>query len=822
MSTDLATFSESELKMRYKEPFLTAGLNKKLAVAVPSGIYRGFRLAIDASAGDRTVDIQADSDVSDHVAIYLTETDGYALTIRRTSGDFLVLLTAYDSETVILALHASYTIGGTTSGVLRAYTEAEYAAAAEKDELLVLGKVDVPAAGNPIEASMVHQTGRSMAWQAEASDAVYWAPLVKNPSFEWATSANFERSVAYWELEVTGGSALAEWQAVSTSPRSGVHHLQLWMLTSGTVNGEVRQKIYTRVWEGQRLRVRFYKRASQIAASGTLTFSAVYTNDTGVTPIMTTQPNFEIDIDLSALDSDYVEVEAILEVPSGYSLTHLKEIKFAAQSLEYSSTGAAVWIDDVQVWLETTPLDRFLDADAKPAALLPELTLFDPTSDYSDLDEQALLRFVSNMLRVERRDEQSGSVTPVGMQLFGQLLGIGSGLLASPAEARNERISAPFDSSLAESFTLLFEAEDLATGSTNQGNLRIWLVSSGLNPGIAVTINCSWNGSVWSQDDATEISTKMVMDLGKTQYFWKAIGGGTWDDLSWDGSSFGLSPEVDSSWISAFLNGSTLLGNSLLSTEAEANTARLIAPSSAEGTALLRTFIFHLPESTLTTYGVRIYRSSSPTLQEAIEFVVNASWNVSTDEWDYDDSGENAFRLAIGEAGFFLQWYNATDGWAEGDWYDIFRVGTSLSYFGIYNRNLRWLDTTAVSNPPAPATMIANQLYAKNIIKGWAIIESGSGTPTVLDSFNLNQAGWSGGGNQILNMNVLTDLNSDNYTVVATVGAILTNAPVFATVFSRLAGSFQVAVRDEGAAVWRDLSSTTYHINLIVIGEQDS
>ena len=150
MPIDQFTFTADETTMRFKQPFATEGLNKKLAVATPPGIYRGFRLRHDVTAGkDRVVEVVADPTDSDHVAVYQTTT-GFSLTIRRTGGDFDLDLSDYTSQRVFITIFASYALGATTAAVFRTYTEAEFDAAAEKDELLVLGAVDVPASSTSV------------------------------------------------------------------------------------------------------------------------------------------------------------------------------------------------------------------------------------------------------------------------------------------------------------------------------------------------------------------------------------------------------------------------------------------------------------------------------------------------------------------------------------------------------------------------------------------------------------------------------------------------------------------------------------------------
>jgi len=800
MTTDLTTFAETEFRMRYKEPFLTAGLNKKLAVAVPTGIYRGFRLEVDAAAGDRTVDIQGDSD---HVAIYLTEADGYALTIRRTSGDFLIDLSAYESETVVLALYATYAIGFTTSVVLRAYTEAEYAGASEKDELLVLGSVDVPAAGNDIEASMLHPTGRSMAWRSEATEAVFWAQQVKNPSFEWSddSTPTYLRASAYWEAEVTGGSATATWAPSATSPNSGSYCMALDLTVIGTVNSEVRQKVYTRVHEGQRLLVRFYKQAVQAAASGTLIVYASYINEDGVEPLMATPANYSVTVDLSSPDTGYVEVEATLEVPVGYDLSHLQEIRVAAQNLEFTSTGTAVRIDDIQAWLETDVLDRYLADESKGSEQVSELTVVDPSSDFSDFGAQALIQFLTDTLRIARRDGTSGSaVAPVSLELLGQIYNLGANLVNSNSQQETPRVYAPLGDGATYRKTLIWESP--ATGGA--APLRLYAspgTSSG--GGFIFTVNALYNTTTnqWSRDVAGDsVGLWLTKSYGLQYTVREAADASPWVDWPWSfGATFRAATKEN------FIDGApTTLGNAMIYDTADALEARLIMPSDGR-----RTLIFEMP-NTGGEPGTRVYRIESGTFYFSMEITNNAYWDGSV--WNYDQVPHVATRVTFGPGTdlgeYFLsgqgtEYYNGSDGWAESAWSEPAMV--------------------LGGNPANTVDVQCNTLYAKNIIKAWASVETGNSPspPTIRDGFNIV-------GDSYVSERAYFDFNTamddDNFAIVCTyTSPNLSNITVVAQGMGKATSGFALEARDPDVADpgnLIDLRTTSLDFDVIVVGKQ--
>ena len=62
----LNAISNATVKVRWKEPYASEGLNRKVAVVIPAGVYRGLKLGVSASA--LSVDLQVDA-AGDHVAV---------------------------------------------------------------------------------------------------------------------------------------------------------------------------------------------------------------------------------------------------------------------------------------------------------------------------------------------------------------------------------------------------------------------------------------------------------------------------------------------------------------------------------------------------------------------------------------------------------------------------------------------------------------------------------------------------------------------------------------------------------------------------------
>jgi hypothetical protein len=341
--------------MRYRESYVTEGLNAKLAVNTPPGTYRGFRLATHGS--NDTITVEADAGSLDHVAIYQT-LDGFSLTVRKTGGDYAVDLSSLvdaAQKTWIITIYADYAVGSTTTAVLRAYEwlpTDEFTSAPEKGELVVLGMVTIPAGGGvPIPAGNIVPDKRSFGWANKAEEAVSWSALLKNGGFEFSwddLGGNFECASAWWWRETTVGDA--EWEIWTSAVHSGVKALA-WLHQGTPSTGTCAQDLGVPVEPGQLVRYRFYKKCLVVSTGGTCEFVFEWLDDGG-DPLSTT----DITIDLTGTDADFVEVTGTIAVPTGAYYLH--RVAFTNTTLNFGSSTEGFILDDVQVWLESKNQER--------------------------------------------------------------------------------------------------------------------------------------------------------------------------------------------------------------------------------------------------------------------------------------------------------------------------------------------------------------------------------------------------------------------------------------------------------------------------------
>lgn len=820
MTTDISTFAASEMMMRYQQPYVTEGLNQKLAAVQPRGVYRGFRLDPDAGLGDRTLQITADGSFGDHVAVYETTTD-YSITLHRSVGDFLVTLTAYASQTVYITLFATYSLGSTTAAVMRVYTEAEYAVAVEKDELVVLGKVDVPAAGNPITSVMIHDHERTMAWQNIAPEALGWTQLLKNSGFEWSVIGATDR------LAASGWDKGTQWVTSATGPLSG-NACMTYVHPGGTVTSSVRQYCTTPSSPGTRFRARVYKQILATPTGGSLTLRAVFMTTVGGLSTVS------IAVD-TVVDASYETIDQIFEAPTNTVV--LLYFEFALTTVTYAGTGTKIRLDDLSLWMETTLETLQAAHEVRGRLECSGLVLRDAVGAQGDL--AALVEFdkdspaVEGTIMVGRRDEVTGAAygQPV-LRTRGRAM-LGESLIDSVAHAAQPRVYTEIASDTVSYYTLLWQAEDRAGAD---GMLRIYAASVDSSPergGILITVNASWNqsGLEWGRDAG---GNSCVLRLGKTSGFTYQIHEATdptpWLDSAWTYSALDVAGPSDS--VSSLPNSTLRIGANLLAIAAQAMIARLqVQRIDTAVVTMGRTLIMDLPAPTVagTDCGFRIYRAYAAS-DEALEFVVNAVWNGGTQLWSKDNSPFQAVKLLISRFGAFLYYRSTSAAWADNAWESYLNLSLTDG-IGLDDRGVTIANTTTLTNPAATTVPSMNKLYAKNIVKAWATVSYGNGTSAVVvDGFNLKVDTTAADGyynivapptnDGKVRLEFLVAMDDVNYAVDVTSGGN-TADPIehTPTVSNKAVGKFDVSIHAFGVFLDMKGVGTTNTFNVIVLGQ---
>lgn len=725
MPTDVVTFAASETAMRFREPYTTDGLNRKFFGVVPPGIYRGFRLEVDAGLGDRTVNVAADPETNDHLAVVDTST-GYGLTVRKTGGDFLVDLSAYSSTTVVIALYSSYAVGATTSSVIRVFTQAEFTAlsTAARAEVVALGTVVVPVSGT-IAATSISGANRDMTWTRTSPEADAWTPLVLNPEFDDQASSTitaaaggtstsktvYDQNVPYWTFQITTTATHGyTFGVASTAPYVGERHLRLQatsVISPFTVSAFLLlPKVKPIFVYGRRFKVSFaYKTPVGFPVAGTVKVLALWANDDQAAPTRAQTVLGTLDLSVSA---SYKLFDSVFEAPSGnrifLGVALVNGDLYPAPSLTslQVNVGAApvelFHLDAFQIWMEN-PKGRSLsgmDNSITQIVGFEELVLreipFDTAKaavvagfDGDAADEvgnQARLHFT-------RADEDGAADVQAGLATSGQMA---AGVQHSGAggTGTTHRKKAPFRAVSAN--TRYKPILDSAVQYNGIPIIGLYAKDTGVGSGYALVIamNCRWNEAtlLWENLSLGGTAKPIKIEIGQIltntdvtsgiRFFTEAIGSATWGDGGWDESNFFLpaffAGGSDPEDLLGVIPGALSLGLKLasLGTDLSEAVARLLLTSDTGATtgtkALLQTW---LDQGQSTTPFREYFQRSGIT--HGHEKVWNALWDFAGNVWDQDDATKASARVSYNGSSvggtFSLQIREPGAGtWANGSW----------------------------------------------------------------------------------------------------------------------------------------------------------
>lgn len=499
----------TKIKMKWKEQYVSEGLNRKVIPSMPKGIYSGLRLIQNISS-PRQVEVSASPDVS-HAAVHQSVT-GFSTTYHDNAGGSTILSLVHadlDNQETVIALSIVYTIGADTTASWIAYPIADWNALtdAQRAERIVLGTVNVPAPATNITTAMILPTRRTVAWENEASGAVAWSPVVKNPSFEHGTTGGFTKySLSDWEAPTTTWSIGHVFQIGTTTVRSGAKSLELNKGSLGAGNCSIEQFQEIPVVPGQLINVTGWVRQLIAPTAGSYTFD-LYWGD--LDSIATTVTSVTASV-LTAVDAGFRRVSQVVAVPVATYV--LKKVRIQVSGVVTASTGIALVVDDFQVYVESgSPQAIAAAANSRLKQQLVSALVVETSDTYSLGQLAALLRFdkttpaSEGQLVIERRD-QVGTSLPPALSLPGRVVNLGNNLLGSEANALRARITAPVSVAGSVDFTLMWESVP-----SGQPGHRRYVSATGQ---LVETVNAVWGGASWSKDLAGVRATMFILDRG--------------------------------------------------------------------------------------------------------------------------------------------------------------------------------------------------------------------------------------------------------------------------------------------------------------------
>lgn len=528
----------SKIKMKWKETYVSEGLNRKVIPAMPKGIYSGFRL-IQSISSPRQVEVSSAPDGT-HAAVHQSAT-GFSTTYHDVAGVSTILdlsSASLDNQETIITLSITYIIGADTTANWIAYPIADWDALtdAQRAEKIVLGTVNVPAPATNITTAMILPNRRTVAWDSAAPGNVPWSPIVKNPSFEHGvTSGSGFYTISDWVINDTGSAANGFWRLGATTVRSGAKSLELQKPNLLALTKAAVQYQEIPVLPGQLVRVTGWVRQLIAPTAGTYTFD-LHWGDLDSVPSGSTSVVASV---IAATDAVFRKVDQIVEVPAAKYV--LKTVAIQASGVTTGSTGVALVVDDFQVYVEAgSPQALAAAANSRLEQQILAAAIFEDSIGYQVGQLSALLRFdkvtpaSEGSLKVERRDgDYSGANLPPSIDVFGRML-LGNQLLATEAKALKPRISAAVSVVGGVDFTLMWESVP-----SGQVGYRKYVSAAGE---LVETINAVWSGTGWSKDVGGVAALKETMTIvaqpQKIIHVRDAANNATWGDGSWDQDPF--------------------------------------------------------------------------------------------------------------------------------------------------------------------------------------------------------------------------------------------------------------------------------------------
>lgn len=497
----------SNIKMQWRQQYVTSGANKKMAGIIPSGIYRGLNLTTNVA--NNTISVVADAVHLDHLAVYETE-DGFSLTFR-DAANTIYTLTLTDpgllSQTIVITMFLDYQEGKDTSATFIAYTLAEYNAlsAGLRGELIVLGTVVNPASSNLISASAITPARRTVA--SFNQSLLAWRPLTINTGFERSPDNHVITGG-----EVEGWAFTDHWKTNSSDVASGTRCVEFNVPSAATYSENMKHYVGAGTIAGQKIMVKGLKKVVSAATGGTGQITVGYTAADGGSASEQTSTFI-----INATDGSYQDISNIFTAPAGAEV--VKYVGISLTAAVYGSSGAKLRVDNLRAFLEPVSAEDMqqLNDNRLRLATFGGLSLEDVNStSYGDLG--ALFLFKKNLpnttegeVQLLRKDGSTGA-SPA-WSLGGRLINLGSSLIDSEANALLPRIDLPVSTATDTDYTLLLKATPSGARA-----IRLYLGTTGR---FVLTSNFVWSNTQWTKDINGSQSSIMYLNGDELGAYWQ-------------------------------------------------------------------------------------------------------------------------------------------------------------------------------------------------------------------------------------------------------------------------------------------------------------
>jgi len=851
MAEDLATPSNALVKMRWKEPYVSEGLNKKLNGLVPPGVVRGGRLT--TSVVNSSVTISADPGTGDSIYSFI-DSNGHQLTFRQTGNIVLDLdVGTLPGTTAYIGLEVTYSISAATVVKWRGYSQAEIDA---DPNIVCIGSAVVPAVAALIPASDLDDDRRRTAWQSISRYMREAAQVIKNGDFEFASSGSGDDICPHWDFRIVGALGGVTYGIVTTgTPQVGDRHLQITCVGAAGQNFDLPHEVFYQVRGGETVKVKFWIKSTLTPGPGSGGEISVRVICCDEDPSNTVQTEIIQDLSLTTAGSfPYTEVEGTFRL--------LDNVRWIRVSITFSdnnqnSTGY-LYYDDIRMWIEQPQIDDGQVEGYGPLSdssiVARSIDIVPPRATYSSMDS-----FISQILSLKRTSPDVYEMLrrPDGTDNFLLKLVQGflefSGMDASASAAADPRIKSTIPDNATALYILLWELDNQGAGGSN---IRLYATDSSTpsnnHESFCIVINALWNGTQWSRGTAGKDSYRWDFSTdGFFGYLYPSASPALWDDTDWDSPgierySFSETSQNSIDLQTTFkdiincLEGANI--DKWLVIDSDLTQSGMAVPKIKGDIGEEATNTYHLlaefESDTASRKLIRIYGRITST-SAYLYITMNAKWDDTSGasgEWVLDVSSENAVRITLsGYSNFSMN--ISTRYWDEGGAGGANFTTWNLAYafdHDISNHRsspvvqdgiIEIVDATSFTNPAWNTSVYENSLYAKNIPKVWAYVSvtgtAGSRTITVEDGFGLDSVTLDGSGRLEFDF----DVNFNNFKYgVLTGGQIASSDDAIWQTAVRATSYVTIECVDAstGTPIDLDAVSTDFSMNMAVFGEHSS
>ena len=545
MATDLATPSNTLAKVRWREQYVSEGLNKKLNGMIPHGVIRGGRLGV--SGLNSRVVVEADPDTGDSIYSVIDAT-GHQLTFRQV-GDITLDLSAEAGNTVYIGLAVIYATSADTEVYWRAYTSAEIDA---DPTIVCLGSAVVPGSPAIIPETDLQGDRRTDGGLNISSGMRDWRQVLVNPSFEGhevtANLSSGEQSILGWNISapLTGElHVLTPSSTPAANPRTGKNNVILDGGGAGSHTCYISPRNAIRVAPGQMVRASVWVRGDSVTMGGGAAAKVGIQLDVrgwNGGSIAT----YDIEEDGTTITGtfDYIEIAQTIKMPADAAFV-APQIKVT----ETTSLAGDIGFDDFRLWLEPGPVaEPYDDSDVFGSDFTTKNLIVSPYFNQLAVTNPQTQAERSLSLACESANPSSleyswelvkAAVTSWLMSLPKGRLNVGSDLVSAIAEAVIPRLTTSYLTAATSRYTLLWE---MPTTAGAEDTIRVYATPApngiSLHTGVSVvvTINAEWTtGSQWQYDGSGYDASRF--DIGRDGFFFyiKHSGGTSpWADGDWD------------------------------------------------------------------------------------------------------------------------------------------------------------------------------------------------------------------------------------------------------------------------------------------------